>query len=205
MWHFFLGQSTALTSWANQACTLFLSPSHFFQTLSLSHLYTHISCSSTNPSCKVNVSVERSLYMKTNEQVHSDSNLIFTPTEFFFSNTNLVFISQRRWIYPPPAPLQDWKPKKNVQTPFVGITINAGGLIRGHRAPLNGGAESDILGTSCTFQSRPIIQRRLLISPLWFLSVGAHVWADGESQASRDTPSSFLVKNKQPERETPCF
>lgn len=51
MWHFFLGQSTALTWRASQAHTLFLFPSHFFlfffQTppFSLSHLYPHISCS----------------------------------------------------------------------------------------------------------------------------------------------------------------
>lgn len=112
MWHFFLGQSTALTWRASQAHTLFLFPSHFFlfffQTppFSLSHLYPHISCSSTNKSCKVNVSVERLPYMKTNEQVHSVLRLIFPPTEFFFSSTNFVLISHGRWIYPP-APLPE--------------------------------------------------------------------------------------------------
>lgn len=66
--------------------------------LSLSHLYPHISCSSTNKSCKVNVSAECLPYMKTNEQVHSILRLIFPPTEFFFSSTNFVLISQGRWI-----------------------------------------------------------------------------------------------------------
>lgn len=93
------------------------------------------------------------------------------------------------------------------------LTLWAGWFIRGLEAPFKWMYKKWHSGrfdlTSCTFLSRkgtqPIIQWELLISQLWFQSVGDHVWADGEPWASRDTPSSFLLKNKQPEGKTPCF
>lgn len=151
MWHFFLGQSTALTLWANQACTLFLSPSHFFLFFlskpSLSHLYTHISCSSTNQSCKVNVSMERSLYMKTNEQVTQWIEPHFsTHWVFIFQHKLCFYLTGKMDISSRSSPRLKAKEKmfKHLLLALL-LTLWAESFIRGHKAPINGWAESDIL------------------------------------------------------------
>lgn len=136
MWHFFLGQSTALTWWASQAHTLFLLPSHFFlfffQTFSslpspplplslISTLIFH-----AHPLIRVVrlMSVWNAcLIWKQMNRYTAYWGSFFHPLSFSFQAQTL-FLSQKGDGYILPLLFQNKSQRKNVQTPFVGITIN---------------------------------------------------------------------------------
>lgn len=131
MWHFFLGQSTALTWWASQAHTLFfffllissfssskpppLSPSLISTLIFHAHpLIRVVRLMSVWNAC---------LIWKQMNRYTAYWGSFFHPLSFSFQAQTL-FLSHKGDGYILPLLFQNKSQRKNVQTPFVGITIN---------------------------------------------------------------------------------